>query len=51
MKLLDELGIKPNNLELYNQAFTHTSYANEHNLESYERLEYLPKFDSLLVCK
>lgn len=41
MKLLDELGIKPNNLELYNQAFTHTSYANEHNLESYERLEYL----------
>lgn len=30
-----------NNQELYEQAFTHTSYANEHNTVSYERLEYL----------
>lgn len=41
MKLLEDLNIQANNLDLYKQAFTHTSYANEHNLESYERLEYL----------
>ena len=41
MKLLDNLGIKPNNLSLYETALSHTSYANEHNLESYERLESL----------
>ncbi len=41
MKLLDNLGIKPNNLSLYETALSHTSYANEHNLESYERLEFL----------
>jgi ribonuclease-3 len=41
MKILDELGIKTNNIDLYKTAFTHTSYANENNVESYERLEYL----------
>lgn len=41
LKILDELNIKTNKLNLYEQAFTHTSYANEHNLPSYERLEYL----------
>lgn len=41
MKILDELGIKTDNLYLYETAFTHTSYANEHDTESYERLEYL----------
>lgn len=41
MKILDEMGIKPNNEELFRTAFTHTSYANENNVESYERLEYL----------
>lgn len=41
MKILDELGIKTDNLYLYETAFTHTSYANEHNTKSYERLEYL----------
>lgn len=41
MELLEELGIKPNNEELYEQALTHTSYANEANVVSYERLEYL----------
>ncbi len=29
------------NPELLKAAFTHTSYANEHNTESYERLEFL----------
>ena len=41
MKILDDLGIVPNKLSLYEKAFTHTSYANENNIESYERLEYL----------
>ncbi len=41
MKILDELGIKSDNISLYETAFTHTSYANEHDTESYERLEYL----------
>ena len=41
MKILDELNIKTNNIELYETAFTHTSYANENKKVSYERLEYL----------
>lgn len=41
MEILDKLGITPNNIKLYERAFTHTSYANEENQESYERLEYL----------
>lgn len=41
MKLLEELEIKTDNESLYEKAFTHTSYANENGLESYERLEYL----------
>lgn len=41
MKILDKLGIKPNDLKLYQTAFTHTSYANEKKKESYERLEFL----------
>ena len=41
MKILDKLNIKTNNIELYERALTHTSYANEHKCESYERLEYL----------
>ena len=41
MEILDRLKIKPNKIELYEIAFTHTSYANENNMESYERLEYL----------
>jgi ribonuclease-3 len=41
MKLLKELGIKTDNEALYIQALTHTSYANEMGVESYERLEYL----------
>ena len=41
MELLKKLGIKPNDLNLYETAFSHTSYANENGKESYERLEYL----------
>ena len=41
MRILEEMGIKTNNKKLYETAFTHTSYANENNVESYERLEYL----------
>lgn len=41
MEILDKLGIQTNNIKLYEKAFTHTSYANEQNVESYERLEYL----------
>ena len=39
--LLNELEIEFNNIKLYERALTHTSYANENNVESYERLEYL----------
>lgn len=40
-KLLEELEINYNNIKLYERALTHTSYANENKVESYERLEYL----------
>lgn len=41
-ELFDLLKIKPNNLELYNLAFSHSSYVNEKHLkDSYERLEFL----------
>lgn len=41
MKILEDLKIIPNDINLYETAFTHTSYANENNVASYERLEYL----------
>lgn len=42
MDILNKLNIKVKNEELYNQAFTHTSYSNENeDCESYERLEFL----------
>lgn len=41
MKILDDLNVKTDNISLYELAFTHTSYANEHGVESYERLEFL----------
>ena len=41
MKLLKELGIVPSNKSIYEKAFTHTSYAYENDVDSYERLEYL----------
>ena len=41
MKILEDLQIEIKNQKLFDIAFTHTSYANEHGLKSYERLEYL----------
>lgn len=41
MEILDILEIIPNNEKLYERALTHTSYANENDVENYERLEYL----------
>ena len=39
--LLKKLNIPFKNIKLYDLALTHTSFANENNVESYERLEYL----------
>ena len=41
MELLKKFGIKPNNPNLYETAFSHTSYSNENGVKSYERLEFL----------
>lgn len=41
MKILEDIDIHIQNQKLFDTAFTHTSYANEENVESYERLEYL----------
>ncbi len=41
MSLFELLNVKPSNEELYKMALTHTSYANENNVISYERLEFL----------
>lgn len=41
-RLFQKLGITPKNLKLYEVAFSHSSYVNEHKLKSdYERLEFL----------
>ena len=41
-EIFNKLGINPKNLLLYEQAFIHTSYAHENNLDySYETLEFL----------
>lgn len=42
MELLKRFKIRTNNLKIYEQAFWHSSYSNEHGLnETYERLEFL----------
>ncbi|MDD3453139.1 MAG: ribonuclease III [Bacilli bacterium] len=41
MEILEKLNIQTNNIDIYEQAFTHTSYVNENNTISYERLEFL----------
>ena len=41
MELLEKLKIPYKNPKLYEIALTHTSYANENGVKSYERLEYL----------
>lgn len=41
-KIFNKLKIKPKNLSLYERAFSHSSYANEHKKkQDYERLEFL----------
>ena len=49
MKLLSDINIEIKNQKLFDTAFTHTSYANEENTESYERLEYLGDADLEMV--
>lgn len=46
VELEKRLGYTFNNKQLLKTALTHTSYANEHRCESYERLEFLG--DSIL---
>lgn len=41
MKELEKYGIDMSDSKLLSTALTHTSYANEHGVESYERLEFL----------
>jgi ribonuclease-3 len=41
LSVLEKLGISPANPDLFRVAFTHQSYANEHHVQSNERLEYL----------
>lgn len=42
MKLLDKFNIETNNMHIYDTAFSHSSYCNEHGLkEDYQRLEFL----------
>ena len=41
MDFLKKFGINIKNKDLLLTALTHSSYANEHNVESYERLEFL----------
>lgn len=42
MEILEKFNIVPKNIELYEQAFMHTSYSNENKISiSYERLEFL----------
>ena len=50
MKLLNEYNIYFDEKGLINTAITHTSYANEHNCVSYERLEYLGDAVLELIC-
>jgi len=41
MNFLEKYGIKINDVKLLEMALTHSSYSNEHNVENYERLEFL----------
>ena len=50
MKLLELYGINFDKDSLINVALTHTSYANEHNTISYERLEFLGDAVLELLC-
>lgn len=42
MKLLEKYNINTDNMEIYDTAFSHSSYCNENNIkEDYQRLEFL----------
>ena len=41
MNIFKRLNFNPTNINLYYQAFTHTSYANERKISSNEKLEFL----------
>ena len=42
MNIFKKLDINPTNMNLYYQAFTHSSYTNENpSYPNYERLEFL----------
>lgn len=42
MRIFEKLDINPTNINLYYQAFTHSSYTNENpSFQNYERLEFL----------
>lgn len=41
MDFFNKMNIKIKNNELFERAFTHSSYSNENNCENYERLEFL----------
>lgn len=40
-KFIKKLNIPYKDINIYKRALTHSSYANEHNTRSYERLEFL----------
>lgn len=51
-ELTEQLGFDPVNYELFIEAITHSSFANENNLPSNERLEFLgDSVLSLIVCR
>lgn len=41
MEIFEKYSIKPKDKKIYETAFSHTSYANENDVLSYERLEFL----------
>ena len=48
--IFKKFGIKIKNVKLLTEALTHSSYSNEHNTTSYERLEYLGDAVLEIVC-
>ena len=48
--IFKKYGIKFKNDKLISEALTHSSYSNEHNIPSYERLEYLGDAVLEIVC-
>ena len=52
LKLLEKFNIVPNNEDLYEIAFTHSSYSAKYDLDyDYERLEFLGDSVLGLLCR